>query len=215
MAILSPKTQEMLDWLHNFQSEHAYFPTYREIQAGLEFKSVSSVQFHIRKLKAAKLVTNVPGKARTLCLVAEPSPPEEPPPEVWGIPIWGAIAAGYLVEFFPDHEVSYIPPDLFSPKSGGLERFALQVRGDSMVNAHILDKDVVILDKPFDVKEIKDGQIVAVRVDGEDCATLKRWRQVDGQVFLVPENDNYSTIQVEAHAILIEGIYVGLVRGLV
>ncbi len=213
MAILSRKTQEVLSWLHSFQADHAYFPTYREIQAGLGFKSVSPVQNHIGKLKAAGLVTNVPGKARTLRLV-ERQPPEAAP-AARGIPIWGAIAAGHLVELFPDHEISYIPPDLFSPKSRGLERFALRVRGDSMVNAHILDNDVVILDKPFDVKEIKDSQIVAARVDGEDRATLKRWRQVDDQVFLVPENDNYSTIQVEAHTVLIEGIYVGLVRGLV
>ena len=217
MTTLPPKTQEVLVWLRDFQTGHACFPTFREVQRALGFKSVSSAQYHIRRLKAAGLVISDPNKARTLRLV-DINPPEwESPvePAVLGIPICGAIAAGSLVEFFPDHEVTHIPPYKFSPTSRGLDRFALRVRGDSMVEAHILDGDVVVLEKPFDVKEIKNGAIVAARVDRENRATLKRWRRVGDQVFLTPENASYSTIQVEAQNVFVEGIYVGLVRDLV
>lgn len=211
MTTLSCKTKEVLEWLRDFQADHAYFPTFRDVQRAVGFKSVNSARYHICKLKAAGLVISDPNKARTLRL-ADVEPLE---PDFLGIPICGAIAAGSLVEFFPDHEISHIPPDLFSPKSRGLERFALRVRGDSMMDVHILDNDVVVLEKPFDVKAIKNGAIVAARVKQENRATLKRWRRVDDQVFLTPENANYSTIQVAAQNVSVEGIYVGLVRDLV
>lgn len=214
MTTLSPKTQSVLVWLRDFQTGHKCFPTFRDVQRALGFQSVSSAQYHIRKLKAAGLVISDPNKARTLRLVDMDPPDWDPPvePAVLGIPICGAIAAGSLVEFFPDDEITHIPPNLFSTQSRGLERFALRVRGDSMVEAHILDGDVVVLEKPFDAKAIKNGAIVAARLDRENRATLKRWRRVGDQVFLTPENASYSTIQVEAHNVSVDGIYVGLVR---
>ena len=152
-------------------------------------------------MKDAGLITGDSKKARTLRLVDEK-------PD--GIPISGVIAAGGFVEVFSDSEVKSIPPNLFSQNAHGLERFALRVRGDS-----ILDNDVVILDKPPFPREVKNKTIVAARVDGENQTTLKRWHREGNQVFLVPENSSYPTIQIESHRVVVEGVYVGLIRGIV
>lgn len=110
-------------------------------------------------------------------------------------------------------EKDFIPPYLFSPRSRELGRFALKVKGDSMMNAHILDGDLVILDKPSYPQEIKNGAIVAARLIHDHHATLKRWYKRGTQVHLVPENPSYAPIVVEVSEIAIEGVYVGLIRG--
>lgn len=81
-----------------------------------------------------------------------------------------------------------------------------------MIGAHILDGDVVILDKPSNPNEAKDRAIVAARVVDDNHATLKRWQRKGDQVSLIPENPDYPTLQKHISQVLIEGIYVGLIR---
>lgn len=209
MTALTPRSREILEWIQDFCWKNDFFPTFREIQAGFGYKSVSPVQGHIRHLKSAGLVISDPHKARTLRLAEAKSR---------GIPIEGEIAAGGFVHRFGDTfsdqcEKNFIPPHLFSPRSRDLGRFALKVNGDSMIGAHIVDGDFVILDKPSDPKAVKNGAIVAARLNHDDQTTLKRWYREGTQVFLVPENPEYAPISVEVSEIVIEGIYVGLIRG--
>jgi repressor LexA len=197
--------------------ENQIFPTYRDIQRGFGFKSVAPVQNHIRKLKEAGLVTNDSNKARTLRLVeVEPPEPEGLVEEkFFGIPICGQIAAGGLIDFSPGEDSKeFIPPDLFSSRcrDSVLARFALRVQGDSMIGVHILDGDIVILDKPSNPNEVKDRAIVAARIMNDNQATLKRWQRKGDQVSLIPENPDYSTLQKHISQVLIEGVYVGLIR---
>jgi repressor LexA len=91
-------------------------------------------------------------------------------------------------------------------------RFALRVRGDSMIGAHILDGDIVIFDKPNNPQEIKNKTIVAARIVDDDQTTLKRWQRQGSNVFLIPENPDYPEIRIHISEVLIEGVYVGLVR---
>ena len=112
MISLTPRNREVLEWIQDFCAKNQIFPTYRDIQRGFGFKSVASVQNHIRRLKEAGLVVSDSVKARTLRLVES---------VVKGIPIEGTIAAGGFVNFFPgEDEKAFIPPDLFSPRSKDL-----------------------------------------------------------------------------------------------
>ena len=209
MDSLTPQTMRVLECIQDYYAADQLSMTIRDIQRTLGYKSVAPVQHHVRKLKEAGLVVSDPDRARTIR-------PAKPKPK--GIPICGTIAAGGLVEIFPsadvfaDSEVEYISPELFSSRSRGLERFALRVSGDSMIGAHILDEDIVILDKPSDSQTVKNGTIVAARLEGQNETTLKRWHREGKQVSLIPENPNYRTIQVDAKQVLIEGIYVGILR---
>jgi len=212
MASLTPRNREVLEWIRKFVETRRIFPTYRDIQQGLGFKSVAPVQNHIRRLKQANLVVSDPAKARTLRLVESVI---ETISIVEGIPIEGAIAAGGFIEFFLDQqEKAFLSPDRFSPRTRDMYRFALRVRGDSMIGAHILDRDIVIFDKPSNPKEIKDRTIVAARIVGDNQTTLKRWHREGNYVFLIPENPAYSEMRLHASEVLIEGVYVGLVRGI-
>lgn len=85
MDMLTPRNREVLAWIQEFWQKNQFFPTYRDIQHGLGYRSVSSVQNHIRRLKQAGLVVSDPDKARTLRLVNQ---------DLKGIPIEGEIAAG-------------------------------------------------------------------------------------------------------------------------
>ncbi len=84
-----------------------------------------------------------------------------------------------------------------------------------MIGANILHDDVVILDKRTDLNYVKDRTIVAARLKDENQTTLKRWHENNSQVSLIPETPDYPTIQVKRDDVLIEGIYAGLVRGII
>jgi len=208
MASLPPKTQRVLEWIQDFVTQHQIAPTHREIAAGLGFKSAASVQAHIQRLEEAGLVAKLPRKSRSLRLLESAL---QLTSEV--IPIYGAIAASSFLEVFPDSEVEYIEIKSLLSQPSRRRRFALRVRGDSMIGALIDYGDIVILEKPTDLRSVKNGTIVAARVEGK--TTLKRWYQEGDQISLHPENPNYEVMQVPAHDVFIEGVYVGIIRGLV
>lgn len=223
MTSLTPRNLEVFEWIQSFYEKHRFSPTLREIQKGLGFKSIASVQNHIQRLKEAKLLVSDPTKARTLRLVQNSDehtshwadPPDQDTSTVEGIPIEGAIAAGGFIRYFStqtEDGKAFISPNQFSPRSRGMYRFALRVRGDSMIGAHILDGDIVIFDKPNNPQEIKNKTIVAARIVDDDQTTLKRWHRQGSNVFLIPENPDYPEIRIHISEVLIEGVYVGLVR---
>lgn len=205
---LPPKTQRVLEWIQDFVAQNQITPTYREIAEGLGYKSAAPIQRHIQLLEEAGLIAKLPRKSRSLRLLESATKLTSE-----GIPIYGAIAASSFLEVFPDTEVEYIEVKSLVKQSRTNRRFALRVRGDSMVGALIDQGDVVILEKPTDPRSVKNGTIVAARVEGK--TTLKRWQQEGSQIFLHPENPNYSVMQVPAHEVFIEGVYVGIIRGLV
>jgi len=186
-------------------------PSYRELVDDLGYKSLAGIQHHLDRLEQEGLITRSKDQtARSIQLVHPDS--ALPTPSISGIPIYGAIAASGFVEVFDDAKVEYIEPNLFLSQSGQPERFGLRVWGDSMIGALIDQGDIVILEKPTDPKTVKNGTIVAARVEGK--TTLKRWHRQGNQVALHPENPNYPVMQVPAEEVVIEGVYVGIVRGL-
>ena len=188
MKTLSPKQQQIYDYIISFSAEHGYPPSVREIGAYVGLKSPSTVHFHLKGLESAGLITKAEGKTRSIT-VAQP----EASAQEDKVPVVGSVAAGS-----PILAQEYIE-DYLTFDTGGRpgEYFALKVRGESMKYAGILPGDLVIVHQQADAHS---GEIVVALF--EDEATVKTLRRKDGHVWLMPENPDYEPIDGEGCAIL-------------
>ena len=188
MKALSPKQQQIYDYIISFSAEHGYPPSVREIGAYVGLKSPSTVHFHLKGLEAAGLIHKAEGKTRSI--PGSPSETEAPEDKV---PVVGSVAAGSPILAQECIE------DYLTFDTGGRpgEYFALKVRGESMKYAGILPGDLVIVHQQADAHS---GEIVVALF--EDEATVKTLRRKDGHVWLMPENPDYEPIDGEGCAIL-------------
>ena len=188
MKTLSPKQQQIYDYIISFSAEHGYPPSVREIGAYVGLKSPSTVHFHLKGLESAGLITKAEGKTRSIT-VAQP----EASAQEDKVPVVGSVAAGSPILAQECIE------DYLTFDAGGRpgEYFALKVRGESMKYAGILPGDLVIVHQQADAHS---GEIVVALF--EDEATVKTLRRKDGHVWLMPENPDYEPIDGEGCAIL-------------
>ncbi|HJB80691.1 transcriptional repressor LexA [Flavonifractor plautii] len=188
MKTLSPKQQQIYDYIISFSAEHGYPPSVREIGAYVGLKSPSTVHFHLKGLESAGLITKAEGKTRSIT-VAQP----EASAQEDKVPVVGSVAAGSPILAQECIE------DYLTFDTGGRpgEYFALKVRGESMKYAGILPGDLVIVHQQADAHS---GEIVVALF--EDEATVKTLRRKDGHVWLMPENPDYEPIDGEGCAIL-------------
>ena len=181
MKTLSPKQQQIYDYIISFSAEHGYPPSVREIGAYVGLKSPSTVHFHLKGLESAGLITKAEGKTRSIT-VAQTEPPAPPEDKV---PVVGSVAAGSPILAQECIE------DYLTFDTGGRqnEYFALRVRGESMLKAGILPDDLVVVHRQTNAY---NGEIVVAMI--EDEATVKRLSRQGGRTWLLPENDDYSPI---------------------
>jgi len=191
METLTPAQQELYDWLIEYIRENQYPPSIRQMMKAMELKSPAPVQSRLEHLRAKGYIEWTEGKARTIRATNE---------VLRGVPIRGMIAAGSLVDAFPDADVEYLDLAGISLKP---TYFALRVRGDSMVDAMIDSGDIVILKPVSDPKTLKNGTIVAARV--QDQTTLKYFHRRGSKVTLQPANKNYEAIEVPAAQVDVQG----------
>jgi repressor LexA len=184
---LTARQQEILAFVNAHVDEHGYPPTVREIGQAVGLTSPSTVHAHLEKLERAGLIRRDATKPRALEVieggrsrrgaVVELSPPSQSTV----LPLVGEVAAGSPV-VAEDRIDDYLAvPDQLAPDAD----FVLTVKGDSMINAGILDGDLVVIRKQADAR---NGEIVVALVDDED-ATVKRFFRDGGRVRLQPEND--------------------------
>ena len=207
--MVTERQRAILDYLRGFVDEHGYPPTVREIGEAVGLRSPSTVHAHLAQLERAGLLRRDPTKPRAIELTDRRRETEEAHPDVHRLPLVGDIAAGgpLLAEQNIDEYVA-VP----EPLSRGGEEFLLRVKGDSMVNAGILDGDFVVVQRRQDAR---DGEIVvALAGDDEsaDEATVKRLFREDGRVRLQPENDSLEPIYADHVQIL--GKVIGVFRSL-
>jgi repressor LexA len=191
METLTPAQQELYDWLIEYIRENQYPPSIRQMMKAMELKSPAPVQSRLEHLRTKGYIEWTEGRARTIRVTSEVSR---------GVPIRGMIAAGSLVDAFPDAEIEYLDLAGISLKP---TYFALRVRGDSMVDAMIDSGDIVILKPVADPKTLKNGTIVAARV--QDQTTLKYFHRRGSKVTLQPANKNYEAIEVPASQVDVQG----------
>ena len=187
MVKLTPKQQQIYDYILSFTNQHGYPPSVREIGAAVGLKSPSTVHFHMKGLEEAGVIVKAEGKTRAISLPGASMGPvaEEEDPHANQIPILGNVAAGTPILAQECIE------DYLTFDTAGLsgEHFALTVRGESMLNAGILPGDLVVVHSQ---PTAQHGEIVVALIDDE--ATVKRLSLKSGQVWLLPENEAYSPI---------------------
>jgi repressor LexA len=207
--MLTGRQQEIWKFLTDYVDEHGYPPTVREIGEAVGLASPSTVHAHLANLERAGLIKRDPTKPRALELRRDPKPEPTRAADVHKLPLVGEIAAGgpLLAE---DNVEDYLAVP--EPLARGGEEFLLRVKGDSMVNAGILEGDLVVVRRE---QTAQDGDIV-VALAGEDEtadeATVKRFFREGGRVRLQPENDALDPIFADHVQIL--GKVTGVFRSL-
>jgi len=186
------KQQKILDVIRDFTSEMGYPPSVREIGERVGLSSSSTVQSHLKTLERRGLLRRDPTKPRALVpadLVLGPSRTAPHGLESVTLPVVGRVAAGVPITAAENLEDTFILPAGFVRRSGA---FMLRVKGDSMVDAAILDGDLIVVD-PRPTAE--NGEIVVAMIDGE--ATVKRFFRESGRIRLQPENREMAPIYAD------------------
>lgn len=174
MPRTSNKAALILDFVNSFVQENGFAPSIREIGAAVGLNSTASVSYQLKQLQEKGLLTASSQKGRKRAIATTQRPGQ--------IPVIGVVTAGVPILAFENQEGTMA-------WEGDPGCFALRVRGDSMMNAGILDGDKVVI-RPQ--QTATDGQIVVARIGDE--ATVKRLWRKNGQVWLMPENDAYQPI---------------------
>ncbi|WP_443081924.1 transcriptional repressor LexA [Synechococcus sp. BA-132 BA5] len=195
---LTQAQRELYDWLADYIGSHRHSPSIRQMMEAMGLRSPAPIQSRLRHLQQKGWITWQEGQARTLQLLGNAPT---------GIPVLGAVAAGGLVETFDDvQEHLDLAPVL---DTRGL--FALTVNGDSMVDAHIADGDVVLMEPVADPSRLREGTIVSALVPGSGT-TLKHFHRQGAQVRLEAANPAYGPILLPADQVSVQGRLVAVWR---
>ena len=197
MSDLTPKQLEVLAFIRRFMESGGLPPTRGEIAEGLRLKNRQGIDQHLRALAAKGAIELMPGISRGIRL-SQTAPA--------GLPLLGRIAAGapILASSNIEDYVS-VDPALFRPAAD----FLLRVRGDSMKDADILDRDLLAVHR---TKQVHNGQIVVARLGDE--ATVKYYRRQGQLVRLEPANPDYAPLEIDLREqeLAIEGLATGVIR---
>lgn len=193
------QTVELIyEYIVDHIKREGYPPSVREICTGVGIKSTSTIHSHLKRLQDLGRIEYTPGKRRAIIV------PDLQNDNITNLPVLGTITAG--IPILAEQNIERTLPfssDLFT--NG--EHFVLKVRGDSMINAHILNGDYVIVRRQ---NAAALGQIIVARI-GEE-ATVKTLTSQDGRMFLRPENPSFSPIPFDSEDCQILGIVTGLFR---
>jgi repressor LexA len=189
------KQHRILDVIRSFTAEMGYPPSVREIGERVGLSSSSTVQSHLKTLERRGLLRRDPTKPRALVpadmVLRAVAPPakRDAGPETISLPIVGRVAAGTPITATENLEDTFVLPASFV---GGNGSFMLRVKGDSMIDAAILDGDLIVVEPQPDAQ---NGQIVVALIDGE--ATVKTFYRESNRIRLQPENRSMEPIYVD------------------
>lgn len=199
MNKLTTRQAEVLEFIKSYIEEIGYPPTRADIAKELGFKSANASEEHLKALARKGAIEMIPGTSRGIKL---------PESKNEGLPIIGRVAAGNPI-LAEEHIEDYceLPASFFSPNAD----YLLQVCGDSMIECGIMDGDLLAVHR---TQNVNNGDIVVARI--EDEVTVKRFKRSRSkhQVTLLPENKDYSPIEVDLRHqdFEIEGLGVGVIR---
>jgi repressor LexA len=226
--MLTAKQQELLIFIQQRLDASGISPSFEEMKEALGLKSKSGIHRLISALEERGFLHRLPNRARALevtrlpdALKADAAPlrndrdnvvplrkaPSRMPiaaNDIIELPLHGKIAAGVPIEAFEDSAALAVPAALLGPG----DHYALEVSGDSMVEAGILDGDYALIQKASTARE---GDIVVALVDGQD-ATLKYFRREGAMIRLDPANGAYEPQRYPANRVMVQGKLAGLLR---
>lgn len=206
---LTPRQKEVLDYIVAYVDEHGYSPSFEELAAGLKLASLATVHKHITALEQKGYLTRRYNESRSIEVSEEYRRSESerlhgrPDPSA-GIPLLGRIAAGRPVESVPDPVALH-----FSDFAGSSETYALEVRGDSMIEDHICSGDFVLVER---TPNVRDGEIVVALVDGLETTLKRLYREADNVIRLQPANAGMDPIRVPAENVELQGRVLAVLR---
>jgi repressor LexA len=196
---LTDRQKQVYEYICAYAREQGQTPKLREIAEFLGIRSRGSVHRYVQALVQAGLIEIEPDRARGIRLLQEIEPANR-----FTLPLLGRIAAGLPIEAIPDQDEIDLSEFFIRPN-----RFILKVTGDSMIEAGILDGDMVVVEQS---STARDGDIVVALVDREE-ATLKTFRRnPDKSISLVPSNSSMKTMRYAAERVQVQGIVVGQMR---
>lgn len=197
---LTDRQKQAYEFICDYLAEHQCTPKLREIAGHLGIRSRGTVHRYVQALELAGLIEIEPDRARGIRLVNE----ENARRRRYSLPLLGRIAAGLPIEAIPDQDEIDLSEFFIRPN-----RFVLKVAGDSMIEAGILDGDMVVVEQ---TSTARDGDIVVALIDREE-ATLKTIRRnADKSISLVPANSSMKTMRYPADRVQIQGVVVGQMR---
>jgi len=199
-STLAPVQRQTLEFLRNFIADKGYGPTLKDIAERIGVKSLSTAHFHLERLEDKGFIRR--GDDGFIELIESNKPQHGPT----SVPLVGVIAAGVPIEAIEDTTMVDIPSSMIAGRG---EVFCLEVSGDSMIDAHICDRDMVVVRKQ---DSATDGEIVVALLD-DNSATLKTFRRLkNGKVMLIPANATMKPITLDK--VTIQGKVIGIIREL-
>lgn len=217
--MLTRKQHDLICFISDRLGETGVSPSFEEMKEALDLKSKSGVHRLISALEERKFLRRLPNRARALEVLRMPDRPEtaratpkaanvrampQPANDVIEIPLHGRIAAGVPIEAFEDSAMLAVPAALL----GGGDHYALEVAGDSMVEAGILDGDYALIRR---TEVARDGEIVVALIEDSE-ATLKYFRREGAMIRLDPANRAYDPQRYDPRQVRVQGRLAGLLR---
>lgn len=194
--MLTPSQHKTLTFIRQYSARHGYAPSLAEIAAGIGIRSKGVAHRYVQALAQAGHLVLHPGQQRGIELVEEGD-------DALSIPLQGAIAAGRPIEAIPGQDRLDLGELL------GADRYALRVKGDSMVEAGIQDGDTVIVAHR---QSADDGAIVVALIDGEEVTLKRLKRHRDGTISLIAENPEMPPMRYAAERVAVQGVVASLLR---
>lgn len=206
---LTPRQKEVLDFLVEYTERNGYSPSFEEIAAGLKLASLATVHKHITALEQKGYLKRRYNESRSIEVspdyrAAERERVQSQRGGHLEVPLLGRIAAGAPVESVP------VPEALnFADFAGSAETYALQVKGDSMIEDHICSGDFVLIER---ISEVRDGEIIVALVDGLETTLKRFYREPDGMIRLQPANSAMDPIRVLPEKVEVQGRVLAVLR---
>jgi repressor LexA len=202
---LTKRQKQVLDFIANFVDQNGYCPSFEEIARGLDLASLATVHKHISVLEAKSYLKRGFNQSRSLELAPKYLMEQRrTKPATAEIPLLGRIAAGMPVEAVEQREMLN-----FADFVGDGNTFALEVRGNSMIDDHICDRDMILLER---VTQARDGDIVVALVAGSETTLKRFYREPGDTVRLQPANSTLKPIFVPARDVQIQGRLLAVLR---
>ncbi len=200
---LTKRQKEVLDFIAKFVDDNGYSPSYEEIARGLDLASLATVHKHITALETKNYLKRGFNRSRSLDLGPKYLQEHRRQRDL-EVPLLGRIAAGKPVEAVEQRATLS-----FADFAGHRDTYALEVRGDSMIEDHICDGDMILVER---TAEVRDGDIVVALISGMETTLKRIYREPGERIRLQPANSSLEPIFVPASEVQVQGRLLAVLR---